>query len=280
MLLERIGRRDGVEVTALSVSDLKGIEALADLEDPVGPVTKSRTRAAEVLDQMTEGLTRAGFAVVAKSTEGNAAAEILNLLIDDPHDITLVGAGNKTWLDRLVHGSTSTPVLHSAPNAAIVVHQASRNGASVRVLFAEDGSDHARRARELVIRLADPDCCDITVLGVVTLVDLAIVQGPSGLKPETMPTDLVEASDLENRQIAFARERVERAVRQLREAGFQTDGKTVVGHPATEILKRAELGRHDLVVMGSRGRGTVGRAFLGSVSDQVSRHARATLVAR
>lgn len=45
----------------------------------------------------------------------------------------------------------------------------------------------------------------------------------------------------------------------------------VVGHPADAIVRAA--GAADVVVMGARGLGHVTRLFLGSVSEQVLRHA-------
>jgi nucleotide-binding universal stress UspA family protein len=41
------------------------------------------------------------------------------------------------------------------------------------------------------------------------------------------------------------------------------------GDPAREILRAAHEGDHDVIVMGSRGRGRVTAALLGSVSQRV-----------
>ena len=43
----------------------------------------------------------------------------------------------------------------------------------------------------------------------------------------------------------------------------------VAGQPANVILSRLREGRHDLLVMGTRGLGRVGSALLGSVSQTV-----------
>jgi nucleotide-binding universal stress UspA family protein len=46
------------------------------------------------------------------------------------------------------------------------------------------------------------------------------------------------------------------------------------GQAAAEILKRVEDAEHDLVVMGSRGRGAATSLLLGSVSHAVLDHSR------
>lgn len=50
------------------------------------------------------------------------------------------------------------------------------------------------------------------------------------------------------------------------------------GDPANEILKVADEGDYDLILMGSRGRGTFSRAFLGSVSNKVLNHAKTNVM--
>jgi nucleotide-binding universal stress UspA family protein len=47
----------------------------------------------------------------------------------------------------------------------------------------------------------------------------------------------------------------------------------VAGDPGLELLKRATAADHDLIVIGSRGRGAVRSAVLGSVSHSVLNHA-------
>lgn len=44
------------------------------------------------------------------------------------------------------------------------------------------------------------------------------------------------------------------------------------GDPVGEIVKHAEEGKYDLVIMGSRGLGAFSRTLLGSVSDKVIHH--------
>lgn len=63
----------------------------------------------------------------------------------------------------------------------------------------------------------------------------------------------------------------------IREAGLDTervDVRAALGEPTFEILAAAERYGVELIVMGSRGAGAVGRTLIGSVADSVVRRAR------
>ena len=65
-------------------------------------------------------------------------------------------------------------------------------------------------------------------------------------------------------------------VKKIEQSGGEVAGKHVwvsQRHPADGIVQVAEETGADLVVMGSRGLGGFKRAFMGSVSDSVVRHA-------
>ena len=60
---------------------------------------------------------------------------------------------------------------------------------------------------------------------------------------------------------------------------FETEGlaytlKVAIGDPAAEIIEIAEKENADLIVIGSRGLGTLKGVFLGSVSQKVTHHAK------
>lgn len=76
-----------------------------------------------------------------------------------------------------------------------------------------------------------------------------------------------------SRQLASARAALERARGDAEARGVQSDYEILEGDPAEEILAIARSRNADLVVVGSRGLGTMAGALLGSVSRAVLRGA-------
>jgi nucleotide-binding universal stress UspA family protein len=134
----------------------------------------------------------------------------------------------------------------------------------MRVVLAFDGSEGARRALDLLLRLAPaPD--HVTVVGVAEGVPLFGYAG-------TLPSPEQEAE--RDRQLAEAEEALARV-------GIPVTRARRVGDPATAILDVAERDGAELIVMGTRGLGTAERWLIGSVSDKVLHHAHCSvLVAR
>jgi nucleotide-binding universal stress UspA family protein len=75
-----------------------------------------------------------------------------------------------------------------------------------------------------------------------------------------------------------ARLAVASALVKASEAGIEADGEVLEGQPAEEILHLAEQRAVDHIVIGSRGRGRIASAILGSVSSEVVRSARCPVV--
>ena len=125
------------------------------------------------------------------------------------------------------------------------------------ILVAWDGSEHARRALAEAVDLARTQDARLTLLSVAT---------PIGAWPGFVPP--ITEADLES-----AANQILAEGEAIVPEGISVSGQTAVGHPGTELLKRAAAANHDLIVMGSRGRGAVRSAVLGSVSHFVLNHA-------
>lgn len=130
-----------------------------------------------------------------------------------------------------------------------------------RILVAFDDSPPARLALEQAFDLARAEHVEaVTVVSVLPPTHQMVAVG--GQDPETLREQM--RSELE-RALAHA------VAAAPDDVSLST--QLVEGHPGAALLRAISDGAHDLVVMGSRGRGAVASALLGSVSAHVVQHA-------
>jgi nucleotide-binding universal stress UspA family protein len=126
------------------------------------------------------------------------------------------------------------------------------------ILVAVDGSPHAERALTEAIDLAESAHARLTVLTALVPPPAIALLAASGAAAVTLAQGAEAEADTILRR---ARDRVPDHV----------PVTTVLSREPVEraLIDRIKAGHHDLVVMGSRGRGAVRSALLGSVSHYV-----------
>jgi nucleotide-binding universal stress UspA family protein len=128
------------------------------------------------------------------------------------------------------------------------------------ILVPIDGSAHARRALAEAVDLAKASGARLTVM-------------TSAPDPSPWVLSGAPAAGFDLQQII---EESEREYAALLDAAIESTPEEIVsgkvlarGAPAVTIVDQVRAGGHDLVVMGSRGRGEVKSLLLGSVSHSV-----------
>jgi nucleotide-binding universal stress UspA family protein len=127
----------------------------------------------------------------------------------------------------------------------------------VRIMFAYDGSEQARRALRYAGRLAAAD--EVSVISVAP----ALIEAPKTAEYTDPTSDL----SLHRQELEEARVIVAEA------GGVEPEVISAVGNPAAEIITAAEARGVELIVVGQRGQHKIERFLMGSVCDRVVRHA-------
>ena len=161
-LLEKIGDRDRIDVTVMSVTH-SGIPAPEHVPIMLDPVPSRREDTLEIVDGAVDRLLHAGFKAAGRTAEGHPGQEIVRVVEKDWHDLIVTGSGNRTWLGARLLGSVSTYVLHSSPWSVLVAHEALPGDGKGRVLVGADGSRGADFTVETLARFADPARTEITI---------------------------------------------------------------------------------------------------------------------
>jgi nucleotide-binding universal stress UspA family protein len=127
------------------------------------------------------------------------------------------------------------------------------------ILVAFDDSSHARQALQQAVALASASEGKLTLLDVVH-------------QPRVFVSAYTAPMPSDEELLAEAERELARAVQSV-PGNVSVTSLAVVGDAAAEILRQAEQGGHDLIVMGTRGHGDALSLALGSVSHAVLQNA-------
>jgi nucleotide-binding universal stress UspA family protein len=127
-----------------------------------------------------------------------------------------------------------------------------------KILVPVDGSEHANRALDFALDLAQKYSAEILVMTVVHYPPLVEV-------PLNMVAYYETVKASYEKVLSEALEKAKTAAPDL-----NVTSKLMEGYPADRIIETAQEGKFDIIVMGRRGQGHLRHTLLGSVSDRVA----------
>ena len=183
---------------------------------------------------------------------GDPADTILRVAKDEKYSLIAMGNRGETEAEVFSLGSVAEKVSRHAECPVLIVKQKTQLS---KILVAIDGSESSEKALEYAVQLAKKHKAKVKLLNVQEskLFDL---------KPKVV-------REVGEHVLSDAAAKVK---------GLKLNTQLEFGNPAETIIEVAEKGSYDLIVVGSRGLSSVKRFFLGSVSDDISHHAKCSVL--
>jgi nucleotide-binding universal stress UspA family protein len=247
----------GAQLTVLHVVDVP-----TEFVDPV-----TRDEALTELHRFVEG---AGVSpdVHVIADAGDASTTIVDQALATRTDLIVLGTHGRGGFKRLLLGSVAETVLHEAPCPVLTVspHTKAASSAVVtfkRILCPIDFSPSALQALEFALNLARQAGGLVTLFHVVEWL------------PEDEPRGSAhfDVPEFRGHLVDDAKRRLRSLVAEESRTWCEIDEIIASGRAHREILRAAEAGSVDLIVMGAQGRGGVELALFGSTTEQVVRGA-------
>ena len=139
----------------------------------------------------------------------------------------------------------------------------------MKILIAIDDSDFSKGALQSVIARPWPSNTEVKVLHVVEPPSLLMGREMGGYDPEF---EMVWKALREQ-----AKDLVSKTAEKLRGAKFNVSTELVEGDPKSQIIDIANDWHADMIVLDSHGRTGLGRFLMGSLSQDVVRHAHCSV---
>jgi nucleotide-binding universal stress UspA family protein len=223
------------------------------------------TTARDALSHCTAGLT-------PLIRHGHVAEMILRVAEEQPTDLIVVGSCGLSAIARFFLGSVAERVARHAPCSVLLARPLV--GELDKLVVGVDGSPDAERAVEWVKQFPLPPECEIRLAQVLPFLE-DLIRARMLLPPHL--TGYQEVYGFAERQQQGAQTYLEKLAASLGEAGRRTATETRRGDPASALLDAADEQKADLLIVGCQGLSAIARFVMGSVSENVLRHAHCSV---
>ena len=245
----RLARWFGAEVTVVHV-----IPFALPIAGDIGYVqaaeeeAAAREEALERLQNFVNASKHAGVAIRTVCRQGDPCHEIRELARETGADLVVMGTHGRSGFKRLMLGSVTEAVLNRPPAPVLTVNRElpERKGLFRTVLCAIDVSEWSAGTIAVAEAIADEGAKRLLVLNVME-----------------HPFDASGA--LERTTLAGLHRLIPGAARR----SYRIDERVTFGEPDREIMAVAAEEAADVVVMGTRGAGTLGHLFGSTVRSVV-----------
>ena len=259
-----LAARTAADLAAKTGSELHVVHVLAlppeTLHDPFGTDARREfeKRGREKLDELVGRLEASGGEVAgAPFGFGSPAAEIVARAEELGTGMVVLASRGLGAMRRALMGGVSDSVVRHAPCPVLVV-RSEPLAFPTKILLATDGSEEATLAASTAAELAKGTGSELHVVHVGSFI----------------PTFLAATEVEPGRAAREARKTLDDDVGRIQAAdGAVAQAHLRFGGAPEEVVALAEDIGAGLIVMGSRGRGGIRRALMGSVSERVVRHA-------
>jgi nucleotide-binding universal stress UspA family protein len=244
------------------IEELQGIGTKELVLVHIAPLTtggRHQGYALEKLNERKNHLESLGLSAKVAVRVGLAAKEISNIAVKEKVDLVLVGAKGENLIRKMIMGSTVWDLIRMG-KSPILVEKFKDNGHENtiacplkfnRVLLPTDFSDAAMHVYSLVKEKMALHLGELLLIHVV---------------------DKGHTEDLVEKQKYQASNRLAQMKKELEEAGVSKVSTTIrMGVPSQHIVRLAEDADVSLVMMATRGAGSIKELLVGSTTENVAR---------
>lgn len=231
-----------------------------------------RPMAENYLAGVADELREEGIDVETEVVGGRAAAQIVEHADKEDVDLIALSTHGRSGLARWVMGSGVDKILRACEQPVLLVRPRDESaggeaaGRLSKIIVPLDGSDAAEAALPFAEELAKTLGLEIILIQVIGI-ETTVHFGPAAPDSWPVPTDILQRLDV------VASGYLKGLAKQFKDKGLTVQWEVLRGAAGPRIVEFAKETADSLVAMTSHGRSGFRRWVMGSVADEVVRHA-------